>query len=1105
MAWLFLVAYTCSGVAGLIYEVSWTRLLTLHLGHTTAAASTVVAAFLGGLAAGAFGGGTLASRRSRAAALRTYVGLELAVIVFALLLPWELRGTTPLLSWAYADGAGGVAFPLLRLASCLAMVFVPAMALGATFPMAIRWFASESERPAMLSGALYALNTAGAAVGAVLAGFALVPAIGISGSTMVAVSGSGVAALAAWMVLRREGPALEPAPRAVPVRAPSRGRDTTVDRRWLAAGVLGLSGFAALVHEIAWTRILALVFGPTTYAFAAVLAGVIAGVALGSAAGAWLVGRVRHPSAWLALALACGAVATSYTYSLAGQRIPSLVAREMATSDDPLTQVLRQGLWLTVALVVPTALCLGAAFPLGLSLAGEAAERLEARFGTVYAVNTLGSVTGSLAAGFLLIPRFGLQHTLQVASGCLIAAALVVVIRGGLSRTARAAGVLASGAAVVVLVTGPPWDRELLASGPYMYAPFVPPDLDLETMLRAGKLLYYREGAAATVSVKQLTGTTTLAVDGKVDASNRGDMLTQKLVAHLPLLVHDNPREVAVIGLGSGVTAGAVLRHPVERADVIEISPEVVEASHFFDRENHGALADPRTNLIVGDGRSHLLLSRKQYDVIVSEPSNPWIAGVAALFTREYFEGVRARLAPGGILCQWANAYDINDTDLRSIVATFLSIFPHGTLWLVGADDVLMMASDGPLDARLEAMRSHWARPGVADDLAEVAVRGPFSLWSLYVGGPAQLSRYAAGAPLLTDDTMRLEFSAPHEVHHHQRAGENVAILTALLGADEGPPVIREARRAAGAAEWRNRGLMMAKSDVHARAYDDFMRALQLDVTDAGALEGFTRTAVLTGRAPDALVALQELAPRRAATVRSAGTVRNPQTVRSAGTVRSPQTVRSAGTVWSPQTVRSAGTSVPATSVPATTASPNPHVLIAISKLQAAAGLTDQAVASAHEASRLAPSGQTFALEQMAMVLADTGNTVRLDEVVAALQQEAPESAPTLYYAAVAQFLHGNAEPAARLAERATAADPLLAPVYDLAGAAYTKLGRTEDARRAFERSLTFDAHDSTAYTNLGLLALAAGDRAAARDCFAEALWLEPTSATAREGLARTR
>ena len=256
-------------------------------------------------------------------------------------------------------------------------------------------------------------------------------------------------------------------------------------------------------------------------------------------------------------------------------------------------------------------------------------------------------------------------------------------------------------------------------------------------------MLYYREGASATVSVKKLTGTTTLAVDGKVDASNRGDMLTQKLVAHLPLLVHENPRDVAIIGLGSGVSVGAALRHPIARADVLEISPEVVEASRYFTAENHDALSDPRTNLIVGDGRSHLLLTRRQYDVIISEPSNPWIAGVAALFTREFFEGARARLAPGGILCQWANAYNISDPDLRSIIATFISVFPHGTVWLIGGDDVLMMASDGPLDERLERVRDAWSRPGVAEDLALVSVMEPFSLWSLYAGGPAELQRYA--------------------------------------------------------------------------------------------------------------------------------------------------------------------------------------------------------------------------------------------------------------------------------------------------------------------------------------------------------------------------
>ncbi|MGE3888045.1 MAG: fused MFS/spermidine synthase [Vicinamibacterales bacterium] len=1068
MPWLFLVAYTCSGIAGLVYEVSWTRLLTLHIGHTTAAAAAVVAAFLGGLAVGAAWGGDIASTLSPSAALRAYVRLELGVAAAALALPWELRALTPFLSWAYGEGGPGLLFPTVRLASCLVMVFIPAAALGATFPMAIRWFASESGRPARQSGVLYALNTAGAAVGAMLAGFVLVPAIGISGATWVGITGSVVAALAVAVVTRNRADGRGEAATAADgaedvaraeritrrrdrVRASSRTEASASDTgrhdgRWLAAGVLGLSGFASLMHEIAWTRILALVLGPTTYAFAATLAAVIGGVAIGSAAGAWMVGRAKRPAAWVAIALALGAITTSYTYSLAGQRIPRLVARQMATAADPFSELLTQGLLLTAALILPTAICLGAAFPLALSLAGDHAERVAGRFGMVYAVNTLGAVAGSLAAGFFFIPRFGLQVTLQVVSGCLIAAASIVIVKAALTGGARTAGVLASLAAALVLVLSPPWDRELLASGPYMYAPFVPRDLDLETMLKAGTMLYYREGAAATVTVKRLTGTTTLAVDGKVDASNRGDMLTQKLIAHLPLLVHDDPRDVAIIGLGSGVTVGSALRHPIARADVIEISPEVVDASRFFEAENHRALDDPRTHLIVGDGRSHLLLTPKKYDVIVSEPSNPWIAGVAALFTREFFEGARDRLAPGGVICQWANAYNISEADLRSIVATFLSVFPHGTVWLVGGDDVLMMASDGPLDARLEKMGEHWQRPGVAEDLALVAALDPFSVLSLYIGGPDELRPYVEGAPLFTDDTMRLEFSAPREIHSGE-AGANVTRLSALAADGSGPAAVREARSRAGAAEWRNRGLMMATSDVHGRAYDDFKRALEIDLTDKAALDGLVRAAGLTGQSPFAVETLEAL---------------------SAG--RPPQR----------------------------------DVLVALSKARAAAGLMDEAVEAAREAARVDPPGLA-GLEQLASIYADAGNTVPLDDAVATMRRVAPDRAPTLYYAAAAAFLHGDAQEAARLAERAISADPAYAPVYDLAGAAYTKLGRLDEARKAFEMSLTFDPHDSAAYTNLGLLAMESGDRAAARGYFAEALWLAPDSAVAREGLARTR
>ena len=331
--------------------------------------------------------------------------------------------------------------------------------------------------------------------------------------------------------------------------------------------------------------------------------------------------------------------------------------------------------------------CSALRFRLALALVDDRTASAVGRFGTVYAINTIGSVGGSLAAGFLLIPWFGLEVTLRVVTGCLLMATLIVLVAAAMSRAMRVAGVAMSATAILMVTFTPPWNRELLASGAYLYAPFAPKGVDLEAMLGAGSLLYYREGASATVSVKRLTGTTTLAVDGKTDASNRGDMLTQKLVAHLPLLLHDNPRDVAIIGLGSGVTVGAALRHPIARADVIEISPEVVEASASFIIENRHALADSRTHLLVGDGRSHLQLSRRRYDVIISEPSNPWIAGVAALFTREFFLTARDRLAPGGLICQWANAYNISDSDLRAIVATFQSVFPHGTAWLVGADD----------------------------------------------------------------------------------------------------------------------------------------------------------------------------------------------------------------------------------------------------------------------------------------------------------------------------------------------------------------------------------------------------------------------------------
>lgn len=1056
-SWLFLVAYTCSGLAGLMYEVAWTRLLTLYIGHTTAAASAVVAAFLGGLAIGAAAGGRIASSLSPRRSLQAYVGLEIAVVIGALLLPLELSWFGPVLRWAYQDG-GGPLFPLVRIVSCIVMVMLPALALGATFPMAVRWFSRHSDRPATRSSALYFVNTIGAAAGSLLAGFALIPSIGISGTTYVAMAATTVAALCVLGVLFREqkpgiteeqasdiwnqGRGKKSRKPRVEVPRPESGGARSYAPPWLAIMVLGLSGFAALVHEMAWTRILSLVLGPTTYAFAATLAAVIAGVAIGSGIGTWLVSaRASKAAGMLAFTLSLAAVTASWTYAAAGSRIPMMVARHVADLSD-FDQLLTRGVLLTMALILPTSACLGAAFPFALALVDDRLHPAPGRFGLVYAVNTLGSVSGSLAAGFLFIPVFGIQPTLWVVSGSLIACAIALIVSGALTGPSRVAGFVTAAIAIVLVATSPPWDRELLASGVYMYAPYVPKDLDLETQLKAGDLLYYEEGAAATVSVKRLTGTTTLAVDGKTDASNRGDMLTQKLIAHLPLLLHDDPKDVFIIGLGSGMTAGAALTHPIARADVIEISPEVVEASRFFKAENRDALADPRTNLIIGDGRSHLALSDRKYDVIVSEPSNPWIAGVSSLFTREFFASARARLAPGGIICQWANAYNISEADLKSIVATFTSVFPEGTVWLVGGDDVLMLASLEPIDGRLTRLAANMHRPEAAADLASVGVVDPFSILSLYVGGPGELGAYTAGAPLFDDDRMTLEFTAPRELHK-RRAGENGATLTRLLQ-DAGPDAIRQSRATAGAAEWRHRGDMHRQADVYQRAYDDYLQALAKDPADAGALDGLVRTALITKQTSEA-----------AAAIGKAGKATVEQRV-------------------------------------------------ATSKLLAASGDRDGAVAAAREAVSQSPQSP-LGLEQLAAIFADSGDTVQLDATVAELRALAPQYAGTEFYAAVAAFLHGDPSQAAASAERAIAIDPGYAATYDLIGAAYTRLGRLDPARQAFQKSLSFDAHDSTAYENLGVLELNAGNRALAAKYFSEALWLVPDSPTARQGLAQSR
>jgi len=543
-----------------------------------------------------------------------------------------------------------------------------------------------------------------------------------------------------------------------------------------------------------------------------------------------------------------------------------------------------------------------------------------------------------------------------------------------------------------------------------------------------------------------LLGVTSLAIHGKVDASNGADMLTQKLLAHLPLLLHDNPRSVYIIGLGSGVTLGSALRHPIDRADVSEISPEVVAASAYFSRENHDALRDQRTRLIVGDGRSHLLLSDQRYDVIVSEPSNPWMAGVSTLFTREFFQTARAHLQPGGILCQWAHTYNISDADLRSIVDTFLATFPTGSAWLVGTSDLLLIGSTSPIRALDAGIAAAWTRPGVADDLAQVDVSDPFGILTLFVARGRDLQRFAAGAPLQTDDRLALEYSAPRAIYGRYQTS-NIDHLRATAADAALPAAIAGVRASANAASWRNHAAMQMKADAPELAFQDYGEALKVAPADVDALQDYIGAAAASGQLD---AAEQYLRNRIAATDTSA-------------------------------------------------------LNVELSRVLAARGDLDGAAAVAQHGAALDPSNER-ALDQFVTVLADNRNDAALEQLVTLLVRTGATRPVTLYAQMRLAQLRGRFAQAKAFGERLTSTETPeenAARNANLLGLAYDGLGDHDRARQMFQASLRSAPRAPAVLMNLGFTELKAGRPDVAEKRFSEALFLSPTLAPALDGLAQ--
>ncbi len=773
------VLFVLSGATSLVYQVIWFKRFSHVWGNSSLAMAAVIASFLLGLGLGAGVVGPLADRVRRP--LFWYGLSEIGIALWALVLPAVIR----IVSSAAAPAeellqARPLLLSLVRCSMTVVILGPACFLMGGTLPLIVRQFAWLASIQTRVVGWFYALNTLGGALGCYVAGFHLLSSAGLHRTNLFAAGVNLAVGLLAVAVSR-----------TVLVEAPSpdQGQDPK------SAGALTLetvppvvrlcaflAGFSALVLEVVWTRQLALVLGSSTYAFTAMLAVFLLGIAAGSLIIDGVLRRMGSPVGVLASVIALTVVGTALGQYL----LPSLAALAGAAMEVRVSQVWNATLclWTSAAVQFLPSLGMGMLFPLVVHLAGTSPETAGRRVGNVYAYSTAGTIVGSIGASLLMMPSLGLANSVRIA---LFAYALLAVLLGQPRGRRSLAWPAALTALVFVVSVQPFWslDPRILNSGLYLYGYRGPQALSDES-----RVLHYGEGSACNVLVAQDEhGHRSLRVNGKVDASDRSDMRMQLGLAYIPRFLHPDARSVLVIGYGSGCTSGASLLFPDTTVTCCEIEPEVVAAGQHFSHVNHEPWASPGFSVVIDDGRSFLQSSKEEYDLILSEPSNPWIAGVSNLFTREFYEAARRRLRPGGMLAQWIQVYSFSVEDYALVVRTLLGSFEHCLLCRVSDGDTILLASADPFGVTGESLDRSTALVAASERI-EADLKRYFEdadvrsivLRSLVADEKGlRATALADGRSAInTDENMRLEFDAPRSLFGVQ-SGER-EIMRGVLG-----------------------------------------------------------------------------------------------------------------------------------------------------------------------------------------------------------------------------------------------------------------------------------------------------------------------------------
>ena len=759
-----LVLFFFSGLCALTYQVIWVKMAGVVFGVAPFAISTVLSAFMAGLTLGSLFFGRAADRSKNP--LRLFGLMEMGIGGFALIFPFLLSKVVNSYAYVYLHfHTSFYTFSLSRFLMVFSLLLIPTFLMGGTLPVLSKSFIRDLRILGRRVGTLYSVNNLGAATGCFLTGFFLIRLLGLK-STIFLAAGINIATGISGLILSRSLPKLRRNMASVEKNSrgansipnPVEGVETKRNNPFLVyllVGVFTFGGFASLVYEVLWTRILsASILSNSVYSFSTVVITFIAGLALGSFLYARLLDRAGKRVTIFGLVHAGIGVSALFLLPVFA-RTPHIIGRIspvfFGTSPSWSMCIASEFILAFLLMIIPTTL-MGMTFPIMTKIYAGTLDKLGRKIGEINGLDAAGPMFGAFAGGFLFIPWLGMQKSVLIISFLNIAmGGVVLAFSPDIQRKMK--WIFVSLLVVIALLGGlmVPLDYSFWRKG----------------RLHAESLLYYREDPAATVVVREYPQggrlNRVIEVDG-TDVAGTDYMLrsTQKLQGHLPLLIHKDPKKVLIVGLGSGGTTWSVSRHDVERIQVVELVPSVAEAAaNHFTEVNHGVLHDTRVNLKIADGRNFVLTTQEKYDVILTESIHPIYAGNGNLYSLEYFRSCRQKLAENGVMSVWIPLWGLPERDLKMIIRTFLGVFPHSSLWYAANSlnrQVYLIGGRNKLGIDFRAIRSRMSREAIDRDLREIRLNDPFLLLSALMMGKESLLEYTEGAQINSDDHPRLEF-----------------------------------------------------------------------------------------------------------------------------------------------------------------------------------------------------------------------------------------------------------------------------------------------------------------------------------------------------------